>query len=387
MNMRNEKMNIVAIGVLMAIQLVITFEMSMVMPMAPLIASIYQVEQSNVTLLNLGYALSGLFVPFLGMMADKIGNKRILIFSSFLFVIGSALVFIWSNPWGFILGRTILGVGFFALISISPSYLSILVKPEKYGFVSGLHKIAFALAILISPLVATTFAINFGFQTLYLGVMIAMIVCTGLAFLMPDVRSRHEVIHHNSLVSIFKNSRAVMMMAAVALFSLPSIFYFNYLSIHLNQLGQSAQSIASLYSMIALGSLGAGIGIMLLSDKLGKRRMGLWGAVFSAIFMALTLFNFEPTIFLVGFLFGLAFDLIWGLLFPMATGILKGQTAGFLTILSFVMSMTNVMANGLAPTVFRFGGFMLNVLVCTIGLVIGTLLLYQIFRKKDTSSI
>lgn len=178
-----------------------------------------------------------------------------------------------------------------------------------------------------------------------------------------------------------------MMMAAVALFSLPSIFYFNYLSIHLNQLGQSAQSIASLYSVIALGSLGAGIGIMLLSDKLGKRRMGFWGAVFSAVFMALTLLNFEPTIFLVGFLFGLAFDLIWGLLFPMATGILKGQTAGFLTILSFVMSMTNVMANGLAPTVFRFGGFMLNVLVCTTGLMIGTLLLYQIFRKKDTSSI
>lgn len=385
--MRNEKMNIVAIGVLMAIQLVITFEMSMVMPMAPLIASIYQVEQSNVTLLNLGYALSGLFVPFLGMMADKMGNKRILIFSSFLFVIGSALVYVWSNPWGFILGRTILGVGFFALISISPSYLSILVKPEKYGFVSGLHKIAFALAILISPLVATTFAINFGFQTLYLGVMIAMIICTGLAFLMPDVRSRHETIHHNSLVSIFRNSRAVMMMAAVALFSLPSVFYFNYLSIHLNQLGQTAQSIASLYSMIALGSLGAGIGIMLFSDKLGKRRMGFWGAVFSAVFMALTLFNYEPAIFLVGFMFGLSFDLIWGLLFPLATGILKGQTAGFLTLLSFVMSMTNVMANGLAPTVFRWGGFMLNVLVCTIGLMIGTLLLYQIFRKKDTSSI
>ena len=379
-------MNIVAIGVLMAIQLVITFEMSMVMPMAPLIASIYQVEQSNVTLLNLGYALSGLFVPFLGIMADKMGNKRILIFSSFLFVIGSAFVFVWSNPWGFILGRTILGIGFFALISISPSYLSILVKPQKYGFVSGLHKIAFAMAILISPLVATTLAINFGFQTLYLGVMIAMSICTGLAFLMPDVRSQHESIHHNSLISIFKNSKAVMMMAVVALFSIPSIFYFNYLSIHLNQLGQTPQSIASLYSMIALGSLGAGIGIMLFSDKFGKRRMGLWGAVFSAVFMALTLFNYEPTIFLVGFMFGLAFDLIWGLLFPLATGILKGQTAGFLTILSFVMSMTNVAANGLAPTVFRFGGFMLNVLVCTIGLVIGTFLLYRIFKNKNTFS-
>ena len=379
-------MNIVAIGVLMAIQLVITFEMSMVMPMAPLIASIYQVEQSNVTLLNLGYALSGLFVPFLGIMADKMGNKRILIFSSFLFVIGSAFVFVWSNPWGFILGRTILGIGFFALISISPSYLSILVKPQKYGFVSGLHKIAFAMAILISPLVATTLAINFGFQTLYLGVMIAMSICTGLAFLMPDVRSQHESIHHNSLISIFKNSKAVLMMAVVALFSIPSIFYFNYLSIHLNQLGQTPQSIASLYSMIALGSLGAGIGIMLFSDKFGKRRMGLWGAVFSAVFMALTLFNYEPTIFLVGFMFGLAFDLIWGLLFPLATGILKGQTAGFLTILSFVMSMTNVAANGLAPTVFRFGGFMLNVLVCTIGLVIGTFLLYRIFKNKNTFS-
>jgi predicted MFS family arabinose efflux permease len=314
------------------------------------------------------------------------GNKRILIFSSFLFVVGSALVFVWSSPWGFILGRTILGIGFFSLISISPSYLSILVKPQKYGFVSGLHKIAFALAILISPLVATTFAINFGFQTLYLGVMIAMSICTGLAFLMPDVRSQHEAIHHNSLISIFKNSKAVMMMAAVALFSIPSVFYFNYLSIHLNQLGQTPQNIASLYSMIALGSLGAGIGIMLFSDKFGKRRMGLWGAIFSSIFMALTLLNFEPTIFLVGFMFGLAFDLIWGLLFPLATGILKGQTAGFLTILSFVMSMTNVMANGLAPTVFRFGGFMLNVLVCTIGLVIGTFLLYQIFNKKNTSS-
>ncbi len=380
-------MNIVAICVLMAIQLVITFEMSMVMPMAPLIASIYRVDQSNVTLLNLGYALSGLFVPFLGMMADKIGNKRILIFSTFLFVMGSALIYIWSDPWGFVLGRTILGIGFFALISISPSYLSILVIPEKFGFVSGLHKVAFALAVLISPLVATSLATAFGFQSLYLGVMLMMTLCMMGTFLMPDVRSRHESIHHNSVKSILNNANAVMMMAVVALFSLPSVFYFNYLSIHLYQLGQSSQGIASLYSMIALGSLGAGIGIMLLSDRLGKRRMGLWGAVFSAVFMLLMLFDYPPTIFLIGFMFGLAFDLIWGLLFPLATGILKGQTAGFLTILSFVMSMTNVTANSLAPMAYRSGGFMLNVLICAIGLIIGTGLLYQIFKKRSTSSI
>lgn len=384
--MRHEKMNIVAIGVLMAIQLVITFEMSMVMPMAPLIASIYRVDQSDVTLLNLGYALSGLFVPFLGMMADKIGNKRILIFSSFLFVLGSALVVVWSDPWGFILGRTILGIGFFALISISPSYLSILVKPEKYGFVSGLHKVAFAVAVLISPLIATSLATTFGFQSLYLGVMVMMILCLIGTVVMPDVRSKHQSVKQNSLVSIFKNTKAVMMMFVVALFSLPSVLYFNYLSIHLNQLGQSAQSIASLYSMIALGSLGAGIGIMLFSDRFGKRRMGFWGAVFSSVFITVMLFDYQPTIFLVGFLFGLTFDLLWGLLFPLATGILKGQVAGFLTILSFVMSLTNVTANSLAPTIFRAGGFMLNVLICAVGMIVGTYLLYRIFRNKSTSS-
>ena len=50
---------IFTIIVLILIQFIITIEMSMVMPLAPIIANSYNINPSYISILNLGYALSG----------------------------------------------------------------------------------------------------------------------------------------------------------------------------------------------------------------------------------------------------------------------------------------------------------------------------------------
>lgn len=85
-------MIIFIVTILMVLQFVITFEMSMVMPLAPIISTIYQINPSTITYLNMGYAASGLLSPVFGYWADHFSMKKIIIISTLFFAFGAFIV-------------------------------------------------------------------------------------------------------------------------------------------------------------------------------------------------------------------------------------------------------------------------------------------------------
>src|SRR5690625_3262323 len=144
----------VAVIVLMLLQFLTTFEMTMVMPLAPVIADIYHTDPAPVTYLNIGFAAAGFLSPFFGYSAAFFSMKRVLQLTVFFFSAGSFLVFTNTLP-GYVLGRLILGIGYYNVASVAMAYTSLLIQPGKLGAVAGLYKVAFACGAFVSPLLGS----------------------------------------------------------------------------------------------------------------------------------------------------------------------------------------------------------------------------------------
>lgn len=373
-----------AVIILMLLQFVITVEMSVVMPMAPVIATIFHVRAENVTLLNIGYALSGLFAPIFGFWADKTGMKRILILSSALFAFGCGVISFSDSAIMYFFSRAIIGVGYYAMVSLCMSYTAYLVSDSKLGQVSGFYKVAFAIGVFISPLLGDYLVKAYSFRFLYLCIMAAALAITlGLMFI-PKVHSQSEgIITIKEVKHLFSDKAAQYMMICCAMLSVPAIFFYNYFSVYLAGIGVSQSSISWSYSIIAAGSILAGIVIILFSDRVGKMRMAMIGIIGSAIFVAPFAFELKAGLIVISFLFGFAYDTIWGLFYPIGSLMFRRESATFLTMLSLTMSLTNVLTNYTGPIVNRLGGFSLGIVICVISLIVSAIYLRKAAKLKE----
>lgn len=183
-------------------------------------------------------------------------------------------------------------------------------------------------------------------------------------------------------MSLFKDKVAINMMSATALLSIPSIFFFNFLSIYLFQQKMTPIVIGQLYSVIAIGSMIAAVLIMFVSDRIGKVNVMYTGLAMSVIFFASFSIQIIPLYFALGLMLGIGFDLIWGLLYPLGTRMYPTQSATFLTMLSLIMSMTNVISNAIGPWMFSLGGFQLLTMICSLG----ALLAFFLIKKSIHST-
>lgn len=376
--MKSYKNGLISIGIILVVQLVVTFEMNVVLPLAPIIADLYEIPAYQVPYMNVGFAVFGMLAPVLGYNSDKYGLKNMIVFTLLLFVGGSFLIANVFSIFAYVVGRSLMGLSFFTMLGIGLSYLSLLVKEERLGVVSGLHRIAFGMGVLISPFIGTYLVVHMSFFMIYkiLGFVMLVIICV-IILLTPNVLNHEEKVSMNALRKILGGKKERRMMLITFLMSLPAVFFFNYLSVYLNQIGVDSSKIASIYSMIAIGSTSGGLTILFFSDKFGKANM-LYRASALIPLALLLLFVFITNNWLVlifGFLFGLLFDTSTGLLFPVGSLLVTQFTSTFLTVLSLTMSLTSVISNIIGPTLYEFGGFFLLIVIIAFGIGIASLLI------------
>lgn len=361
-------MIIFIVTILMILQFIITFEMSMVMPLAPIISTIYQINPSTITYLNMGYAASGLLSPIFGYWADHFSMKKIIILSTLFFAFGSFIVSINTKEM-YVFGRFLLGIGYYNLSSIIMSYTSTIVANNRLGLVSGLYKVAFSLGAFASPIIGLQLLKVIAFDDIYLLLMIISVVIALFLFIIPEAQTQESFrINVSDVFDIFKDKKAKYMIWANVLLSLPTIFFYNYVSINFSSLGISQNNISVFYSVVAAGSIAAGVLISVFSDKFGKRKMSYLSTILSGL--ALIPFVFmSKNLLVIGFVFGLFYDTIWGLFYPVGSTFYLHKRATFLTILSSVTSLTNLLSNATGPLIYQFGGFSLLMIISAVGLV------------------
>ena len=103
-------------------------------------------------------------------------------------------------------------------------------------------------------------------------------------------------------------------------------------------------------------------------------KFGILGIIISIPFM----FTLSPWLILpTGFAFALSFDLVLGVLFPVASSLPVKNSASLTALISLTMSMTALLASFINPILYQMFGFRL-----LIGIVfIASLLAYYVIKK------
>ncbi len=160
-----------------------------------------------------GYALTQavLQVPF-GVMSDKIGRKKTLLFGLLLFAFGSVVAALATNIYMLLLGRFLQGAG--AIGSVVTAMIADHVREDERAHamaVMGMTiAMSFAAAMIIGPLMAGAFSVSSLFW------MTAALALSALVILFTAVPEPPKIVHHYSeeeakIKHVFKDKDLVRM--------------------------------------------------------------------------------------------------------------------------------------------------------------------------------
>ncbi len=363
------------------IQFIIAMEMNLMGPLAPYLATYFSIPQARVMLFNLGYSAVGVFVPLLGVLADRHGKKRLLSFALVVYIIGTILAGMANSPILFAFGRIFIGLGYFSLSGTNLSYISEFVTYENRGKASGILRIAFGLAITVGPLYATNMIeIYDNLAAIYFPLGILGLIALLLLFKLPETKKSSQVkLDKNEIYNIIKEPESFKVFLSILLLLAAPSLLLNYFGIYLsNAFNLSQGKIGIVYTVLALGSTLGIVFSTIFSDKIGKLRLA------KVFFLILVLSQLGiPYLDNIYLLVGLAtlstlgIDGGWTAYQTYGSEMKIEQRGTFMSIFYTINALAVTVYSILGPSIFSLGGFRLAV---TIGLISSALALVVIYK-------
>lgn len=372
----------ITILLLLAIQFMASVTMSMVFSLAPSITANFGLPASSATFLNIGFVGAGLLSPIFGYYADKKGTKPILILGMFIFTSGHVLAFISKNVIVYFAARFLVGLGFSAILGLIVSYLSKLLDHKHMGSTSAYLKLAFALGVFVSPLMAAELVKLTSFTFLYQSLsLISGLLCLGLLWI-PSVSSNHtDHLTLKELRTLFKDKTVIRFMGVSLATSLPGLVFFNFLSVYLNDNGFTQSAISTIYTMTGLGSIASAFVIFFLNKRFGMITIFRWG-LWVTIAGLIPMITLNPMIIIViSVFFSLGYDTITGLVNPVLALKYPRQSGSVIMMISLLGAIYGLLVNILGPILYTQFGFMVMVLIGLISAVLGTLSLHSALKR------
>lgn len=379
---------LITILVLMAFQFTTTMTMSFILSVSPALADFYKISITLVPYLNIGFIASGILVPLFGYFADKKGLKYMMVMGTFIFSLGALFTSFATTPIIYFLGRMIIGVGhnvFFALVAV---YYAKLVDPRILVKVSGYFKLAFALGILAAPIVGAITVRYFSFQTFYLFSFALSLIFALLITRIPNIKNVHtKAVTLKDFKGLFKIRFVKWLLISTFFLTIAPNTIFSFLSIYLNSIGETQESISFIYTIIGLGTVGSGFVIIMLGHKykfVDLLKYGIIGIILSMPFI----FTLQTWIVLpASFAFALSFDLVLGVLYPIASSMPVKNTASLTALLSLTMSVTSLFASFVNPVLYQLSGFRLLIGIVFIASIFGYYAMRKSFRLVDVHKL
>lgn len=375
---------LVTILVLMAFQFTTTMTMSFILSVQPALAVFFGIPVANVPYLNIGFIASGMLVPLFGYFADKKGLKTMMVLGAFIFSLGALLTSFASNAVIYFFTRMMIGIGhnvFFALVAV---YYARLVDPKILVKVSGYFKLAFAAGIFMAPIAGAITVKFFTFQQFYLLSFALSLIFAIILTRIPVIENVHSTpVTLNDFKSLFKIRFVRWLLLGSFLLSIAPNTIFSFLSIYLNSIGEAQESISFIYTVIGLGTIGSGFVIIFLGHKFHFKdllKYGIIGIIITIPFM----FTLSPWLILpTSFAFALAFDLVLGVLYPVASSLPVKNSASLTALVSLTMSVTALLASFINPILYQAYGFRLLVFIVFVSSIFSYLSIRHSFKLVD----
>ena len=368
------------------IQFIIAIEMNMIGPVGPFLSEYFNIQDSYVILFNLGYSAVSILVPFLGILSDRYGKKRILGFAVILFIFGTIIAGLAKSPLLFAFGRVFIGLGYYSLSGTNLSYVSEFIDYENRGKASGILRIAFGLAILFTPIYSTTLIERYNnVSSVYLPLTVLALVAYLLLLKLPETKKAiGKKFDKEEFIQLLRDHRSRKIFASIFFITTAPAMLLNFLGIHLtSEFNLTQVEVGIAYTLIAVGTISGIFIAAILTDKLGKINFSrvMFGIMVLALIPIPYVKNLPVIIFLV-IMFAFGLDGGWTAYQTFASEILPEKRGTFMSLFYTVNAITVTFYSIVGSIIYSIGGFNLAVAIGTICSAIGFIMVNQL-RKID----
>ncbi|NLL81669.1 MAG: MFS transporter [Tissierellia bacterium] len=369
------------------IQFVISVEMNLIGILAPFLSQHFSIDESLVIRFSLGYSAVAILVPYLGVLADRHGKKRLIKFALIVFLLGCFVAGFSTNPIAFAFGRIFIGLGYYSLSGTALSYISEFIDYTNRGKASGILRIAFGLACFVAPIYATSIISKTNkLYSVYLPLAILGLIALILLFKLPETQINSSTkVDKSAFVSILKEKKNKMIFASLFFISTGPTLLLNYLSLYLsNEFSLSQPKIGLVYTAIYVGTI---LGITfsaLYSDRIGKLKLAkILFAIMLVSISSILVINKLGFIVLFASLFTIGLDGGWTTYQAYASEITPDNRAAFMNIFYMINALTVTFYSIVGSIIYNAGGFKLAILIASISCAIGLFLVSSLSRFNE----
>ncbi|MHC0038297.1 MFS transporter [Pseudoneobacillus sp. C159] len=370
----------------------ISGSMTMVLPFLSLYIETFgdfsdkYVQQWSGWTFGITFVTAFLFSPIWGRIGDRIGRKKILLFSSVGMGLSIFTMGFVDSVWQLFVLRLFMGI-FSGFISISQAFISTQTPKEVAGRVLGTLQTGGITGSLVGPLLGGVLADTIGYSTTFQWTSVSIFLTAVLVFFTREYKvsegkkggktsySSKEVLAHIVKHPVLLTVLLISTIIQMAHFSVQPI-----LSLYVNEI-HGHENLA-LYSGIAFSA--AGLGNLMMARQWGKMadRIGYIKILISLLFIAAIIYlpgGFVTNIWqlvLIRFLLGIAI----GGIIPVRVAYIRqeapismqGEVLGYNTSLRFLGNLIGPMMGGMVSGSFGFTAvFMItSVLLLVSGLVL-----------------
>ena len=342
----------------------------LVYPLLPFIVTQFAVTALDAASLAAIQTAASFASPIGGQLADRFGERRVMVGGLLLFIIGALLCAGAQAFLMFQVGYLLIGIAAAVYLPSGQSYLSARSPYAQRGRVLGFFEMAWAVAAIIGVaplmyLINQFHTISFAYAILAgIGALNAI-----LLWRIPEHHSSQRVSPLSTTVILRQPAVWLIMLFGFLSFGSQDLFFVSQSAWLKESLGADEAAIGGLFVLIGIAELIGSSSVVAFSDRIGKRRSVVFGFIASAgalVVLSLVGSSWWAVATML-FVFYLVIEFSIVASFPLISETLPHARATMMSLHSVAVGTARIVASFGSVLLYAWGG--VHALVVTIVLL------------------